>query len=398
VSVPRREQRHRSAFAVGLAQPVELDVVRDALGPRPEQAGQAGEDDPAALLRRAAAELADVPAAREADERGSLRAGVDDHLDRPLDAEGQAGEPAVAPPRAVVERDALHVRRHPRAALEAAAPGGKRRAELDPLDERRRERDHAGVRRPDALAGHRRHAVRGLLDAVDRRAEDDPLPQPPREPSGHLPGAALDVVLLRAAAEPRDRRQPAPGLGVGEEVQERHVVRLGPDQDLGEHRADRLGLARPERRPREVADRALVPPCGPRARPGAPRADAAAHDLQAPEAPQQVEQDGGLGERDRQAVLDALAAREDRDVPAARALRRHPQTELGRELVHPPLPRPDPVRAEVDRDALDARGVDLPADPGAGLEHADVDPRSQQRPRARQAAQPGADDDRARQG
>ena len=273
---------------------------------------------------------------------------------------GLAAQPARSPERALVDGVELDRGAHREAGQQPGPPVRQSGGEGDPAGQRRRHAHRHPAAAQRAAVRLDRDATRVLGDGPHRVGEPDPVPDPVREAPGQL---------VRPLEQPE-------GLGRGQAAGR-------PDRPEIEEQAEHGRLARLDRRvprdvhPREVPSgrgaqvpaypvlrREAVPPPGP---PGPPRGfggDAPGHQRHERAAGEQFGQDHGRNRRKRGAAL--LQAAAEAPERAARHGGRHDvQAQLPDVPEHLGLPRPDPLRAQVEHQRPPAGPVAPPSVPGA---------------------------------
>src|SRR3954452_8780636 len=237
----------RAAAHPGVAGPLLLDPGAGRERAPAEQPGEGAEDMGAPLLLGRA--------------RGPVRLGPADEAEQHAgpargrrDVEGDGRRPAVrhrfaaaavlAPPRLVVDREALGERAREGAAREADAPRVDRRV---PGDRGPQGRGHGDDRPlgPHLLAARTHaHARAPRLDRGDRRLEHDAVAEGLGHREREALRAAREAVLLSAALGVEDEVERSGGGDVEEDEEQREVLRLGAPERLADDAEERAGRRR----------------------------------------------------------------------------------------------------------------------------------------------------------
>ena len=245
--------------------------------------------------------------------------------------------------------------------------------------------------RPLGLHGH---AVRAVPELAHRGAQDQPLlGELLGHPDRHELRPADEAVLLGSPLGIEEHVEASGRVDVEEDVQERHVFRLGGpdglDGQLEQH---------PARPGGQVAAHPgggglPVESSGVRRLPGCVERDALGKLVEAPLRALHVQQYQGVDARDRAGVT-AQASRVLDDVLPGGVGGKGAHPELGRQRREPVLGGPDPLAADLDDVAVaDVLVQHPPADALARFDDQYLHPRGDGRTSRRQAGEAGPDDD-----
>src|SRR5215218_7434441 len=222
-----------------LGGPVFLDVLVGIRGTWSEELREHREDQLLAFLGCKLPGHAGVPALQETQEYPAAKIGrrvVEDDAHLVVEGKDGSGE-ALSTPEGLWVGD-LHLGdvAHGHLLGELVPKRRQRGKVADPAGQRRRQGHYRPPRPDDAAVVGYLHAPVVLADRADRRAKPHCVTQPVGEPQSKLLRTSLQSALLGTVVGGHEPIQRAPRPAVEQEVQQRHLRRLGTEQRRN-HRA-----------------------------------------------------------------------------------------------------------------------------------------------------------------